>query len=73
MLPPTTAARRRSPRLQTVTAASTRKRASRRELNSPSRVQRLTIPSATETFSPRNGIFRTPVISTKFRFGGCRK
>ncbi len=64
VLPPTTTARRRSPRRQTVRVASNRNRSTRSELSWPIRVRSEKTPSVRKIVSPRNRRGRTPVIRT---------
>src|SRR6266516_4453568 len=73
-LPPTTSARRRSPRRQTVIVASTKKIRTNTTLSWPTKVQGFGTPTATEIDSPpHHERYRRLVISRKLRFGVKRK
>src|SRR5437016_7180780 len=74
VLPPTTSARLRSPRRQTVIVASTKKTRSNSTLSWPIKVQGFGTPTGAETVSPpHHERCRRLVISRKLRFGVKRK
>src|SRR5437667_8336485 len=69
-LPPTIRARLRSPRRQTVIAASTKKMRSNNTLSIPTKVHGFGTPTGAETVSPpHQERCRRLVISRKLRFG----